>query len=203
MKAVEPGPSVPGPRHPAAEDLDGLLAAVARGERAAFDPVYEQLSGPVYRLARTVIGDPAQAEEVTQEVLLEMWRTAFSYDPDKGNAAAWALTIARRRAIDRVRAAAAASARERRNAVPAVPWDQVSETVEDNFDRELLLRSIDRLNDRQREVITLAFYGGYTYAEVAYLLGLACGTVKGRIRDALIRLRTCMQECLSGSSFPG
>jgi RNA polymerase sigma-70 factor (ECF subfamily) len=195
MSAREAGPSGPETRHPGTEDLGARLAAVARGERAAFDPVYEELSGPVYRLVCTVVGDRAQAEEVTQEVFLEMWRTAFSYDPSKGNAAAWALTIARRRAIDRVRSASAASARERRNAVPAVAWDQVSETVADNFDRELLARCIDRLNDRQREVITLAFYGGYTYVEVAFLLGLASGTVKGRIRDALIRLRAWMQEC--------
>lgn len=120
--------------------MDRLLAAAARGDHGAFDLAAAQLSGPVYGLVRRVVRDPAQAEEVTQEVLFEMWRTIVRFDSSKGTAAAWALTIARRRAIDRVRSTAASSAREQRNAVAAVSWDQVSEALEEILDREQLQR---------------------------------------------------------------
>jgi RNA polymerase sigma-70 factor (ECF subfamily) len=173
-------------------DLDKLLSAVARGEHGAFDLVYEQLREPVRRQVRAVLRDAAQSEEVTQEVLLELWRTAFRYDSDKGSAAAWALTIARRRAIDRVRRTAASAAREQRTAVSAASWDQTAEAVEDAVDGERLLRCVDQLSDLQREAIRLVFYGGHTYSQVASILGAPLGTVKARIRDALIKLRDGM-----------
>jgi RNA polymerase sigma-70 factor (ECF subfamily) len=185
--------SVPDPGRPGKDDLDRLLAAAAHGEHGAFDLVYEQLSGPIYSVIRTVVRDPGQAEEVAQEVLLEIWRTSLRYDPDRGSAAAWALTIARRRAIDRVRSSAAASARERQTAMDSVPWDQISETVDAISDRERLRRCLDGLSDLQRQAIMLAFYGGHTYVEVASMLGVPVGTAKARIRDALIRLRDCLQ----------
>jgi RNA polymerase sigma-70 factor, ECF subfamily len=179
--------------HPAARgDLDRLLSAVARGEHGAFDLVYEQLREPVQRQVHAVLRDPAQSEEVTQEVLLELWRTAVRYDSDKGSATAWALTIARRRAIDRVRRTAASTAREQQAAMAAASWDQTNEAVEDILDGERLLRCLDQLSDLQQEAITLAFYGGHTYSEVASILGAPLGTVKARIRDAVIKLRDCM-----------
>ena len=114
-------------------------------------------------------------------------------DAQLGGAAAWALTIARRRAIDRIRANAAMSARELRTAPDAAPRDQVSEAVEDTLDRELLRRCLEKLSDPQREAIMLAFYGKHTYTEVASILGIPVGTAKARIRDALIKLRDYMQ----------
>ncbi len=139
-----------------------------------------------------MLRDPAQSEEVTQEVLLQLWRTAFRYDPAKGSAIAWTLTMARRRAIDRVRHTAATVALEQRTAPPAALPDQAHESAADTLDRERLLRCLDQLSDLQREAITLAFYGGHTYSQVASILGAPLGTVKARIRDAVIRLRDCM-----------
>jgi RNA polymerase sigma-70 factor (ECF subfamily) len=187
------GVPVPDPGPPGKDDLDRLLAAAARGEHGAFDLVYEQLSGPIYGVIRTVVRDPGQAEEVAQEVLLEIWRTSVRYDPGKGSAATWATMIARRRAIDRVRSSAAAAARERRTAMAEVPWDQIGETVEATVGHERLRRCLAGLSDLQREAIMLAFYSGHTYAEVAGMLGIPVGTAKARIRDALIKLRDCLQ----------
>jgi RNA polymerase sigma-70 factor, ECF subfamily len=185
-------PRIPAQRSPETDHLDQLIMTVARGEHAAFDALFRQLSGPLYRTALAIIRDRAQAEEVLQEVLIEMWRTAGHFDPGKGTAAAWGHTIARRRAIDRVRSVTADATRERRNAGLAVSWDPVSETVEDILDRERLTSSLDRLTGPQRQAIMLAFYGGHTYNEVAAILGVAVGTVKGRIRAGLARLRDAM-----------
>jgi RNA polymerase sigma-70 factor (ECF subfamily) len=139
-----------------------------------------------------VVKDRAQSEEVTQEALLEVWRNASRFDPARGSAATWVMTIAHRRAVDRVRSAAAAAQREQRTAQPFVADDEVAETAAVNLDAERVRRCLDGLTELQRESITLAYYGGYTYPEVAGLLHTALGTVKTRIRDGLIRLRDCM-----------
>src|SRR5246127_282825 len=110
-------------------DLAAQLALVSRGDHRAFELVYGELAGPVYGVVRQVLRDPAQSEEVAQEVLLEIWRTASRYDPDRGSAAAWALTIAHRRAVDRVRAENASSRREQKAAEPEPAEDDVAETV--------------------------------------------------------------------------
>jgi RNA polymerase sigma-70 factor (ECF subfamily) len=173
-------------------DLDALLGAVARGEHGAFDLVYEQLHEPVYHQVAAVLRDPAQSEEVTQEVFLELWSTAVHYDPGKGSAAGWAMMIARRRAIDRVRSSVASSVRDQQAAPPAELWDQTHEAAADALDRERLARSLNKLTGPQREVITLAYFGGHTHRQVAAILGAPLGTVKGRIREALIKLRHAM-----------
>jgi len=170
-----------------------LLEATARREHGAFNLLYEQLSAPVYAVICAVLRDPAQAEEVAQEVLLETWLVAFRYDSTKGHARAWVLTIARRRAIDRVRSAAAAEARERRTAT--VPYlDQVSDIVGDILEREQLRRCLGSLSNLQREAIMLAFYDGYTNLQVASMLRVPLGTAKARIRDGLIKLRHAMRD---------
>lgn len=167
--------------------------SVGHGEANAFDALYRELSGLVYRTALSVLRDPAQAEEVAQEVHLEVWRTAGRFDPARGTAEAWVTTIARRRAIDRVRSAVADMARDRRDGRIGSSWDQVSEAVQEILDRERLSYSLDRLSGPQRQVIMLAFYGGHTYTEIAVILGLAVGTVKSRIRAGLSAMRESMR----------
>jgi RNA polymerase sigma-70 factor (ECF subfamily) len=185
-----------GPAEDTGRDLDliGLLARVARGDHRAFELVYAELAGPVYGVVRQVLRDPAQSEEIAQEALLEIWRTASRFDPAKGSPAAWALTIAHRRAVDRVRSEIASSRREVKAAVKlSPPDDDVAEVVAATLDRQRVRCCLDRLTELQRESIKLAYYGGYSYPQVAQLLGVALGTVKTRIRDGLIRMRDCLE----------
>jgi RNA polymerase sigma-70 factor, ECF subfamily len=176
----------------AKDDLDRLLVLVARGDERAFEAMYDRLAGPAYGVARRVVRDPAQSEEVAQEALLEVWRTAARFDPAMGSATTWVMTIVHRRAIDRVRSMAATLEREQKTARPWVAADEVADAVEASLDRERVRRCLGGLTDVQRESITLAYYGGYSYREVAALLGAAVGTIKTRIRDGLIRLRDCL-----------
>ena len=173
-------------------DLAALLARVARGDEAAFEAVYDQVAAPVFGTVRGVVRDPSLSEEVTQEVLVEVWRAASHFDPARGSALAWVATIAHRRAVDRVRFEQRSSERERRAASSAIAYDEVADTVADNLERERVRRCLGWLTELQREAVTLAYYGGYTYREVAVMLGVAAGTVNTRMRDGLIRLRDCL-----------
>ena len=175
-------------------EADELLTLVAGGDQKAFEELYGLVSGPVFGLVRRVVRDPAQSEEVAQEVLLELWRSAARFDPRRGGALSWILTVAHRRAVDRVRSARAAGERDLREARRAhhPAFDQVSEEVEAGLEREWVRRCLDRLTALQRQSVTLAYYDGYTYREVAERLRLPLGTVKTRMRDGLGRLRDCL-----------
>jgi RNA polymerase sigma-70 factor (ECF subfamily) len=146
----------------------------------------------VFGTVRNVVRDPGLTEEVTQEVFVEVWRAASRFDASKGSPMAWVATIAHRRAVDRVRSEQRSADRDRRAASPMIAYDDVAETVEDNLDRERVRRCLGTLTDLQREAVTLAYYGGHTYREVAGLLGVPAGTVSTRMRDGLIRLRDCL-----------
>ncbi|MFJ4471462.1 sigma-70 family RNA polymerase sigma factor [Streptomyces sp. NPDC089424] len=175
-------------------EADRLLIRVAGGDQVAFEELYALVSGPVFGLVRRVVRDAAQSEEVAQEVLLELWRSAARFDPARGSALSWILTLAHRRAVDRVRSARAAGEREQREAMRSgtPPFDQVAEEVEAGLEREWVRRCLNRLTALQRESVTLAYYDGYTYREVAQRLSLPLGTVKTRMRDGLTRLRECL-----------
>jgi RNA polymerase sigma-70 factor (ECF subfamily) len=175
-----------------ADDLGGLLTRVARGDLAAYEAVYDRTASQILGIVLAVLRDPAQSEEVAQEVLLDVWRSASRFDADRGSAGAWVATLAHRRAVDRVRSEQKAAEREMRVASSTVAYDEVTEAVEARLDRERVRRCLSSLTELQRESVTLAYYGGYTYREVAGLLGVAVGTVKTRMRDGLIRLRDCL-----------
>ena len=191
----EPGPGQgQGAGSSAEPDLGGLLAHVARGDQAAFEQVYDRLAGPVYGLIRRVLRDPAQSEEVAQEVFTEAWRLARHYDASKGAVSTWLLTLAHRRAVDRVRSEQAARTREEKVSARehTVAHDPVSEHVELRLEHEQVRRALDGLTDLQRQAIELAYYQGNTYREVAELLDTPLATVKTRLRDGLIRMRDHM-----------
>lgn len=183
-----------GPPPSAVPDLGELMGQVAVGDRDAFTTVYDAVAGPVLGLVRSVLRDPAQSEEVTQEVLVEVWRTAARYRPSRGTVMTWVLTLAHRRAVDRVRSAQASADREERAALldrtPA--FDEVAEQVETRLEREQVRRCLRTLTELQRESVNLAYYRGLAYREVAELLTVPLGTVKTRLRDGLIRLRDCL-----------
>ncbi|MCO7239582.1 MULTISPECIES: ECF RNA polymerase sigma factor SigK [unclassified Aeromicrobium] len=174
-------------------DPDDLLVRVARGDEAAFAALYDVLGATVFGMARRVIRDPARAEEVAQEVFLQVWQTAARFDPARGTAKSWVLTLAHRRAVDAVRHDQAATNRENSyDWSPGVDHDQVLETVTVRLEHEQVRRCLEGLTELQREAVNLAYYQGYTYAEVAQVLGANPATVKTRMRDGLVRLRDCM-----------
>ncbi len=189
--------SAPGP--------DELLRQVARGDEQAFRALYDLLAPRVFGLARRVVRDPAQAEEVAQEALVEVWRTATRFDAAKGSATSWVLTITHRRAVDRVRAAQAGADRERRVAAASVdtPYDDVVEAVTSSLELQQVRRCLEGLTELQREAITLAYYDGFTYREVAEKLDAALPTIKSRMRDGLIRMRDCLGVEVGLATGPG
>ncbi len=174
-------------------DCDQLLRLVAAGDQQAFELLYRQLAQPAYGVIRRVLRDPAQSEEVTQEVMLEVWRTATRFDPAMSGAATWVLTIAHRRAVDRVRTEVAAAEREQKTAWADLgPGDEVADLVATTMDRDRVRRCLGDLTEVQRQSITLAYYGGYTYRQVSMLVDATLAAIKSRIRDGLSRMRDCL-----------
>ena len=171
-----------------------LLLRVADGDQAAFAGLYDMLSPRAFGLILRVLVDRSQSEEVLQEVFLEIWQSASRFAPNKGQGRSWVLTIAHRRAVDRVRSAQASTDRDVRAGFReiAVAHDGVAEEVELRIEGQRVSEALATLPDPQREAITLAYFGGYSQSEIAALVGAPLGTIKTRMRDGLSRLRVEM-----------
>lgn len=176
-------------------ELGGLVARVARGDQPAFADLYDRLAPAVFGVTKRVLRDAAQAEEVTQEVFVEVWKQAARFDPQRGGVRTWAVTIAHRRAVDRVRSEQAHRGRQLRTAPTELRTEETPEDVAvDREERRRARTALAELSAVQREVLELAFYDGLTHVQIADQLGVALGTVKTRARDGLIRLRTVMER---------
>ena len=172
-------------------ELAELLKACSLGEEAAFAKLYDATAARLFGLVLRTVRDRAQAEEVTQDAYLDIWRNSSRFDPDRGSALSWLMTIGHRKAVDRVRSAEASRRRdtayEARDQAP--PFDQTVQDAHRNLDAQRVRRALDTLTETQRGAVELAYFGGYTHREVATMLELPLGTAKTRIRDGLIRLR--------------
>ncbi|MFJ6793768.1 ECF RNA polymerase sigma factor SigK [Streptomyces sp. NPDC091268] len=179
---------------PAGGDLTDVMHKVAQGDKQAFSALYDALAPMVFGIIVKVVRDRAQSEEVAQEVMINLWRQAARYRPEAGSVTTWAATIAHRRAVDRVRSAQAATDREHAQAARehTTAFDEVAEQVETRLESEQVRRCLRGLTELQRQAVTLAYYGGLTYREVAEALRAPLPTIKTRMRDGLIRLRDCM-----------
>ena len=168
-----------------------LLGRVAHGDQSAFGELYDQIAPRVLGLVKRLLVDHAQSEEVTQEIFLEIWQSASRYEPTRGGASTWILTMAHRRAVDRIRSSQAGRDRDTKIGIRdlAVAYDHVAETVEVRIEHERVEKAMTRLTQLQRQAVSLAYYGGFSHSEVADMLHIPLGTVKTRLRDGLIRLR--------------
>jgi RNA polymerase sigma-70 factor (ECF subfamily) len=186
--AVTDTPADPGQR------LAGLLARIAGGDQAAFAEFYQLTSRRVFGMARRVLIDPELSEDTTQEVFLQVWQNAAKFNPEAGSPMSWLMTISHRRAVDKVRSAQSATDREAKYGASSqdVDHDSVSAEVDSKLEAEAVVRCLETLTDTQQESVRLAYYGGLTYREVAERLNAAVPTIKSRIRDGLIRLKTCL-----------
>jgi RNA polymerase sigma-70 factor (ECF subfamily) len=174
-------------------DVDALVGRVARGDSSAFDALYDELSASVFGLARRVVRDPARAEDVTQEVFLEVWRKAARFDSSLGRAKTWVMTIAHRRAVDAVRRSESQKRQDHRAAPDEVAHDEPADALIKVEEHGAVRQCMDTLTDLQLESVRLAYFSGYTYNEVALLLDKPLPTIKTRMRDGLIRLRDCLE----------
>jgi RNA polymerase sigma-70 factor (ECF subfamily) len=174
-----------------------LLADMARGDRAAFGALYDRYASLALGLATRIVGDRGTAEEVVQDAFLSAWRRAGTYQPERGEPRAWLLSIVHHRAIDRVRGPAARARHERIDDTPAAepvdPVDVWGETLA-SLTRQQIAAALRELPTDQRQTIELAFFGGLTHLEIAERLDLPLGTVKGRVRLGLRRLRILLER---------
>ncbi|WP_282837472.1 ECF RNA polymerase sigma factor SigK [Microbacterium flavum] len=184
---VTPGAGVGRPRDHAAE----LLERVAAQDQGAFAQLYDLLSSRVFGLILRVLVNRSHAEEVLQEVFLEIWQSASQFAPNKGQGRAWVMTIAHRRAVDRVRSAQSSADRDERAGLKELRSEPagVEEQVELRIESRRVARALDVLPAPQREALTLAYFGGYSQSEISAMTGTALGTIKTRMRDGLSRLR--------------
>lgn len=196
MSVVPPGDTSPGGATGAStsEQLTSLLRACSRGDEQAFASLYDASSSRLFGLVLRVVRDRAQAEEVLQDAFLDIWRQSARFDQDRGSALSWMMTIAHRKAVDRVRSAEAQTRRDTAYELRETDraYDATAEDAHRNLDAQRVRKALNTLTETQRGALELAYFGGYTHREVAVMLDLPIGTAKTRIRDGLIRLRDVM-----------
>ncbi|RVW04472.1 sigma-70 family RNA polymerase sigma factor [Rhodococcus spongiicola] len=177
-----------------AADLRMLLQRIASADTEAFADFYDRTGSRVYGLILRILRDPGYTEETAQEVYIQVWKSAATFDPRRGSPLSWLMMLAHRRAVDRVRSEQSHTDREfvYETTNRTDEFDEVTEEVSRRAEREAVLDCMQTLTDIQRQSVTLAYYGGRTYREVAAELGVAVPTVKSRIRDGLVRLRGCL-----------
>jgi RNA polymerase sigma-70 factor (ECF subfamily) len=177
-----------------APTTEELMLRIATGNENAFEELYDRVSPQVFGLVRRILKDQAQSEEVAQEVFVEAWQQAARYDESRGKAITWLLTLAHRRAVDRVRASQASKDRDLREGIKdfQASYDDVEETAILHDESLRVNQALERLSETQRDAIRLAYFGGFTHLEVAELLKIPVGTAKTRIRDGMNKLRDLM-----------
>lgn len=171
-------------------DIDRrLLQAVAARDDRAFGELYDRWSGRLFALVLQVVRDRAQSEEVLQDVFWQVWTSADSYDPTRGSARAWLVTLTRRRAIDRVRSSQASRDRDLRHHGLYPAFDSTLDSIEERFEGERVRKALGRVGEPHRTTIVLAYFTGLTHSQIAERMQVPLGTVKSRIRDGMEKLR--------------
>jgi RNA polymerase sigma-70 factor (ECF subfamily) len=180
--------------HPRPDTLEAQLVASSRGDAAAFADLYDSVAPRIHGLVLRIVGDVHQSEEVTQEVLLEIWRTSSRFDASRGSAVAWVMTMAHHKAVDRVRSSEAWRRRDASDAERGrrTPYDETAATAHAALDAETVRAALATLSPCQRQALELAYFGGLTYNEVSVRLQIPLSTAKTRIRDGLGRLRVVL-----------
>ncbi|HXN08984.1 MAG TPA: sigma-70 family RNA polymerase sigma factor [Candidatus Acidoferrales bacterium] len=183
---------------------DQILAALAQRDLSALEELYDRYSKVAYSLAYRIVGDRGNAEDVVQDAFLSVWRQAGTYKRERGAARTWLMSIVHHRSIDRLRSGASSS--------NTIPYEELPETREEttkpsiwqqawnNVRGDMIRRALERLPVEQKKSIELAYFSGYTQAEIAELMGVPLGTVKGRMRIGLQKLRTMLEGLEIGAS---
>ena len=175
-----------------------LMTLIANGKKDALEVFYNRYTSSVFSLARYILKDHGLAEEATQDIFLNLWLKASSYDPQRGTPRAWFMSVAHHRIIDVIKSRKRAA--QSTNQVPHELLDlhpssqeSTEDEVERNLTREQIFGALASLPEEQREVIVLAYFGGYSQSEIATRLSQPLGTVKTRVRLGMQKLRAVLK----------